>query len=327
MSGTTGVLLVNLGTPDAPTPEAVKRYLAEFLSNRRVVDLPPLLWQPVLRGVILNTRPKKSAKAYAEVWTSQGSPLAAITAAQAHALEARLRDAAPVAWAMRYGNPSIAAGLAQLRGAGCTRVLFAPLYPQYSVATTASAIDGLEAAMARVGWQPPIRILQPYYREPLHIEALRRDLTRQLSELPFVPEALLLSFHGMPERTRAKGDPYYDQCQTTAHLLAASLQAVNPALRIETAFQSRFGAGKWLRPATDDTLRLLARQGVERLAVAAPGFSADCLETREELAIRGREQFLGAGGAEFAVLDCLNDSAAGMGMLEGLVRGELAGWK
>ena len=326
MSGTTGVLLVNLGTPDAPTPEAVKRYLAEFLSDRRVVDLPPLMWQPILRGIILNTRPKKSARAYAEVWTSQGSPLAAITKAQAHGLRERLGGDAPVAWAMRYGNPAIAAGLAQLREAGCTRVLFAPLYPQYSVATTASAIDGLELALARIAWQPPVRILQPYYREPLHIEALRRDLARQLAGLAFVPEVLLLSFHGMPERTRARGDPYYDQCQTTARLLADSLQAIHPALRIEVAFQSRFGPAKWLRPATDDTLRMLGKQGVERIALAAPGFSADCLETREELAIRGREQFLGAGGKDYAVLDCLNDSAAGMGMLEGLVRGELAGW-
>ena len=271
----------------------------------------------------LRVRPKKSAKAYAEVWTAEGSPLAAITAGQAQALQARLGDDIRVAWAMRYGNPSIAEGLSQLRNQGCTRVLFAPLYPQYSVATTASAIDGLEMAMARIAWQPPVRVLPPYYGEPLHIAALHRDVARQLAELDFDPQVLLFSFHGMPERTRARGDPYYDQCQTTASLLGDSLNAVNPALRIEVAFQSRFGAGKWLRPATDDTLRLLAKQGVERLAVAAPGFSADCLETREELAIRGRAQFLGAGGQDFAVLDCLNDSEAGMAMLEGLVRREL----
>lgn len=323
-TGRIGVLLVNLGTPDAPTPEAVRRYLAEFLSDRRVVDLPPLLWQPILRGIVLNTRPKKSAQAYAEVWTDEGSPLAAITAAQARELQARLGEGTRAGWAMRYGNPSIAAGLAELREAGCERILFAPLYPQYSVATTASALDGLDAAREALGWRPPLRILPPYYADPLHIEALRADIARQLQSLPFEPEVLLLSFHGMPERTRVKGDPYYGQCLTTAGLLADALRGPFPALALETAFQSRFGPGKWLRPATDDTLRRLAKQGTERVAVVAPGFSADCLETREELAIRGREQFLDAGGKQFAALDCLNAGDAGMAMLEALVRRELA---
>lgn len=322
----TGVLLVNLGTPDAPTPEAVRRYLREFLSDRRVVDLPPLVWQPVLRGVILNTRPARSAKAYAEVWTEQGSPLAAITAAQARALQARLGEGVRVAWAMRYGNPAIGAELARLRKADCTRILFAPLYPQYSVATTASALDGLDAALAGLDWSPELRTLPPYFDDPLHIAALRGDIARQLHDLPYMPDVLLLSFHGMPERTRARGDPYYGQCRRTAHLLGESLRLVYPALRIEIAFQSRFGPGKWLQPATDDMLRMLAKQGVSHIAVAAPGFAADCLETREELAIRGREQFLAAGGREFAALDCLNVSEAGMAMLEGLVRRELAEW-
>ncbi|MGE3692934.1 MAG: ferrochelatase [Novosphingobium sp.] len=321
-----GILLVNLGTPDAPTPEAVRRYLAEFLSDRRVVDLPPLLWQPILRGIILRTRPKKSAHAYAQVWTEQGSPLAAITRAQARALQELLGENVPVTWAMRYGKPAIAASLMELRERGCERILFAPLYPQYSVATTTSAIDGLEAALAGMADRPKVRILPAYYEDPLYIAALRDDVARQLVALPFAPQVLLLSFHGMPERTRLKGDPYYGHCLATARLLGEALQRDVPSLRIEISFQSRFGPAKWLSPATDDTLRALAKQGVERLAVAAPGFSADCLETREELAIRGSEQFLGAGGREFAALDCLNDSAAGMAMLEGLMRQALNGW-
>ncbi len=321
-----GVLLVNLGTPDAPTAPAVRRYLKEFLSDRRVVELPPLLWQPILRGIILNTRPKKSAHAYAQVWSEAGSPLAAVTAAQAKALQALLGEEAQVAWAMRYGNPAMGAELARLKASGCTRILIAPLYPQYSGATTASAIDALGAALATMRWQPATRTLPPYYDDPLHIEALRADIARQLGALQFRPEVLLLSFHGMPERTLHLGDPYYCQCRKTARLLAEALAGDFPQLRIEVSFQSRFGKAKWLEPATDVVLAAEAAKGTRALAVAAPGFSSDCLETREELSIRGQEQFIGAGGADYAVLDCLNDSAAGMAMLETLVRRELAGW-
>ncbi|HEX7753274.1 MAG TPA: ferrochelatase [Novosphingobium sp.] len=324
--GRVGVLLVNLGTPDAPTPAAVKRYLKEFLSDRRVVEIPPLLWQPILRGVILNTRPKKSAHAYEQVWTPEGSPLAAITAAQASALQARLGEAVRVGWAMRYGNPAIATELARLKAEGCERILFAPLYPQYSGATTASAIDALGQALAAMRWQPAIRTLPPYHDDPLHIAALKHDIARQLAALPFDPQVLLLSFHGMPERTLHLGDPYHCQCRKTARLLAEALKGERPGLRIETSFQSRFGRAKWLEPATDAVLAAEAPRGTRRLAIAAPGFSADCLETREELAIRGREQFLGAGGEHFAALDCLNAGEAGMAMLEALVRRELAGW-
>jgi ferrochelatase len=319
-----GVLLVNLGTPDAPTPAAVRRYLAEFLSDRRVVEIPPPVWQPILRGVILNTRPRRSARAYAQVWTEQGSPLAVITAAQAEALQARLGPGVRVRWAMRYGNPGIAAELPKLLADGCARVLIAPLYPQYSGATTASAMDAVGAALARRRWQPAIRTLPPYYDDPLHIAALKADIERQLAALPFRPEVLLLSFHGMPERTHALGDPYYRQCLETARLLTAALG--DPDLRIELSFQSRFGRARWLGPATDAVLAREAGDGVTRLAVAAPGFAADCLETREELAIRGRAQFLAAGGREFAALDCLNAGEFGMTMLEALVRRELAGW-
>ena len=319
-----GVLLVNLGTPDAPTPAAVKRYLAEFLSDRRVVEIPPLVWQPILRGIILNTRPRKSAHAYAQVWTNQGSPLAAITAAQAKALQDQLGDAARVGWAMRYGKPALATELEKLRAEGCDRILFAPLYPQYSGATTASAMDGLGDALKAMRWHPAIRTLPPYYDDPLHIAALKADIERQLAALPFVPEVLLLSFHGMPERTLHLGDPYHCQCRKTARLLAEALGPGAP--RVEVSFQSRFSKAKWLEPATDAVLAQEAGKGTQRIAIAAPGFSADCLETLEELAIRGREQFLAAGGTDYAALECLNDGAAGMTMLEALVRRELAGW-
>ncbi len=321
-----GVLLVNLGTPDAPTPEAVKRYLKEFLSDPRVVEIPQLLWQPILRGIILNTRPRKSAHAYAQVWTEAGSPLAAITAAQARALEAAMGETVQVAWAMRYGNPALGTELARLKRAGCERILIAPLYPQYSGATTGSAIDAAGAALKAMRWQPALRTLPPYYDDPLHIEALRSGIASQLGGLSFTPEVLLLSFHGMPERTLQLGDPYHCHCRKTARLLGEALAADFPALRIETSFQSRFGRAKWLEPSTESVLRAEAVNGTAALAIAAPGFAADCLETREELAIRGRDLFITAGGTHYAALDCLNDSAAGMAMLEALVRRELAGW-
>jgi len=325
-TGRIGVLLVNLGTPDAPTPAAVKRYLAEFLSDRRVVEIPPLVWQPILRGIILNTRPRKSAHAYAQVWTEHGSPLAAITRAQAEGLQARLGDSARVNWAMRYGNPSIGAKLAEMKAQGCDRILVAPLYPQYSGATTGSAMDALGTALGQMRWQPAIRTLPPYYDDALHIAALRDDTRRQLAALPFVPEVLLLSFHGMPERTLHLGDPYHCQCRKTARLLAEALRGEFPDLRIETTFQSRFGRAKWLEPATDDVLAAEGAKGTKRLAIAAPGFSADCLETLEELAIQGHEQFEEAGGTHYAYIPCLNADAGGIDMLETLVRRELAGW-
>lgn len=321
-----GVLLVNLGTPDAPTSGAVRRYLKEFLSDPRVVEIPRLVWWPILNGIILNTRPSKSAHAYAQVWTPDGSPLAAITKAQAQALQARLGDAALVRWGMRYGNPSIGDEIEALKAAGCNRILFAPLYPQYSGATTATAMDALGDKLSAMRWQAAIRTLPPYYDDPLHIEALRADTARQLKSLDFVPEVLLLSFHGMPERTLHLGDPYHCQCRKTARLLGEALAGEFPDLRIETTFQSRFGRAKWLEPATDDVLAAEGAKGTKRLAIAAPGFSADCLETLEELAIRGREQFEEAGGTHFAALSCLNTSPAGMDMIEALVRRELKGW-
>ena len=323
-SGRVGVLLVNLGTPDAPDAPSVKRYLAEFLSDRRVVEIPAIAWQPILRGIILNVRPKKSAHAYQQVWTDKGSPLAAITAQQAEALQQRLGTGVQVDWAMRYGNPSIPDRMNALMADGCDRILLAPLYPQYCGATTATVMDKAAKTLGKLRWQPSLRTLPPYYDDPVHIAALARDLGAQLDALAFTPEVLLLSYHGMPQRTLQLGDPYHCHCRKTSRLLEAAL--ARPGLRIETTFQSRFGSAKWLEPATDAVLAAEGERGTKRLAIAAPGFSADCLETLEELAIRGKEQFLEAGGEQFASLACLNAGDVGMTMLEALVRRELAGW-
>ena len=316
-----GVLLVNLGTPDAPDAPSVKRYLREFLSDPRVVEIPQLLWQPILRGIILNTRPHKSARAYRLIWTEDGSPLAAITARQAGALARAFKGRAVVDWAMRYGNPGIASKLSALKAAGCERILIAPLYPQYCAATTATAHDAAFAALAGMRWQPALRTLPAYHDDPLYIGALKADLERQLKALDFTPDRLLLSFHGMPQRTLELGDPYHCQCLKTARLLSEAL-----GREVDVAFQSRFGRSKWLEPATETMLASYPGQGVRKLAIAAPGFSADCLETIEELGIRGRETFLTAGGSHFARLDCLNASKAGIAMLERLVARELEGW-
>ena len=315
-----GVLLINLGTPDAPEERAVRRYLAEFLSDRRVVEIHPIAWKPILHGIILRTRPKKSAEAYNQVWTNEGSPLRAIAHRQAEALRRRLPDVS-VHYAMRYGHPGIAAALEAMVGEGCTRILAAPLYPQYCAATTATANDAVFGALARMRWQPALRTLPPYYDDPLYIEALRVHIDAQLGALDFAPERLLLSFHGMPQRTLELGDPYHCHCRNTARLLSEAL-----GREVDVAFQSKFGRAKWLEPATDATLASYPRNGVKSVAVAAPGFSVDCIETLEELGIRGRETFLDAGGDKFALLDCLNDSRESIAMLRTLVARELAGW-
>jgi ferrochelatase len=324
--GRVGVLLVNLGTPDAATPGAVRRYLGEFLSDRRVVEIPKAVWAPILHGVILRTRPRKSAHAYRQVWTQEGSPLAAITARQARALRDRLGDGVLVDWGMRYGKPALGDRLTALKAQGCDRILVAPLYPQYSAATNASVMDAVCSAIGAMRWQPALRTLPPYYDDPAYIAALAQNLTTQIEALTFQPEVLLLSFHGMPERTLYQGDPYHCHCQKTARLLGQALAPRWPDLRIDTTFQSRFGRAKWLEPATDTTIAAEARSGTRRMVVAAPGFSADCLETLEELAIRGRDTFMEAGGSEFATLACLNDGEDGMAMLERIVRRELGGW-
>lgn len=317
-----GVMLTNLGTPDGPDTKSVKNYLREFLSDRRVVELPAIIWQPVLRGIILNTRPQKSAEAYRAVWSEDGSPLAANTKRQALALKDAFGDDVIVDWAMRYGNPSIETVMKRLRDAGCDRILLAPLYPQYCAATTATANDKAFELLRAMRWQPALRTLPPYYDDPVHIEALRASIAEGLSKLDFEPDALLVSFHGMPARTLDLGDPYHCQCQKTARLLGEAL-----GREVTVTFQSRFGSAIWLEPATDVTLEALPTKGVRKVVVVAPGFSSDCLETLEEIAIRGREQFEEAGGTHFAYLPCLNDSPGGIAMLRALLARELEGWR
>ena len=316
-----GVLLINLGTPDAPEPKAVKRYLAEFLSDRRVVELPQIAWQPILRGIILTTRPKKSAYAYGQVWREDGSPLAAITRAQALALKDAFGDGVMVDWAMRYGRPAIADRLQAMKDAGCERILLSPLYPQYCAATTATANDKAFAKLATMRWQPAIRTLPPYYDDPAYIDALADSVREGLAALDFTPDAVVASFHGMPQRTLKLGDPYHCHCQKTGRLLGEAL-----GMKLTVTFQSRFGRAKWLEPATDTVLAAMPGNGIKKVAIVAPGFSADCVETLEELLIRGRETFEEAGGTHFGYLPCLNDSMRGIAMLRELIARELEGW-
>jgi len=316
-----GVLLINLGTPNSPEPGSVKLYLREFLSDPRVVEIPQLVWQPILRGIILNTRPKKSAHAYRQVWTEEGSPLAAITARQARALDGAFGSNVVVDYAMRYGQPAIRERIAALKDQGCERILIAPLYPQYCAATTATANDEAFAHLRKMRWQPALRTLPPYHDDPAYIDALKRVTSQELEALDFTPDAVLASFHGMPERTLHLGDPYHCHCRKTGRLLAEAL-----GRELIVTFQSRFGRAKWLEPATDTTLAEMAAKGIRKVAILAPGFSADCLETLEELAIRGRDTFIEAGGTHFAYLPCLNDSGPGLEMLRSLIGRELEGW-
>jgi ferrochelatase len=317
-----GVLLINLGTPNAPEPGAVKLYLREFLSDRRVVELPQLVWQPILRGLILNTRPRQSAEAYRQVWTEQGSPLAIITARQAAALAGAFGEDVLVDHAMRYGRPAIAGRIDALLTAGCERILLAPLYPQYCAATTATALDEAFRHLRGLRALPAVRTLPPYYQDPIYIAALRKNLEAALAALDFEPQAIVASFHGMPARTRDLGDPYHAHCVRTVALLSEAMER-----ELVLAFQSRFGRARWLEPYTDALLAALPAKGVRRIAIFAPGFAADCLETLEELAIRGRDTFLAAGGTDFAYLPCLNDSGYGMTMFRALLGRELEGWR
>ncbi|MBO9580907.1 MAG: ferrochelatase [Sphingobium sp.] len=320
-SGKVGVLIVNLGTPDAPTASAVKRYLAEFLSDPRVVEIPQLVWQPILRGIILNTRPRKSAHAYAQVWTERGSPLAFNTADTAEALKGAFGERVVVDWAMRYGKPAIADRLAALQAAGCERILVAPLYPQYCGATTATVFDAVGHALKAMRWQPALRFLPPYFGDADYIATLAARIRASLAGLPFAPDRLVASFHGMPARTRDLGDPYYMQCNETARLLSAAL-----GQEVMVTFQSRFGRAKWLEPYTDATLASLSAAGAKRIAVVTPGFSADCLETLEEIAMRGRDIFLAQGGEAFAYFPCLNAEPDAISLYRQLLGRELAGW-
>jgi ferrochelatase len=324
--GGVGVLLVNLGSPAAAETSAVRRYLREFLSDRRVIEVWRPLWLFILNAFVLTTRPKKSAHAYRQIWNHERNeaPLIAITRAQAEKLGQRLGPDVRVDWAMRYGAPSIAARLQAMQDAGCDRILVAALYPQYSATTMGTANDAAFAALMKMRRQPALRTLPEYHDDPRYIAALAQSVRDALAALPFTPDVVLASYHGLPQDYVDKGDPYYRQCMETTRLLGEALGWNGERLR--AVFQSRFGKGEWLKPYTDVTIRELAEQGTRRLAVVMPGFSADCLETLEEIAIRGRDAFLAAGGRDFAAIPCLNDSEAGMDVIEAAVRRELSGW-
>lgn len=320
-SGRVGVLLVNLGSPDAPDVPAVKRFLREFLSDPRVIELPQFLWQPILNLLILNIRPRTTAANYAKVWLDGGSPITVYTQAQAEALQGRLGDGALVDWAMRYGTRSIGERLQALMQAGCDRILLAPMYPQYSAATNATVVDEAARVLMGMRWQPALRTMAPYFDNPDHVAALAKSVRDGVAALDFEPDLIVTSFHGMPRSTLEAGDPYHCQCLKTGRLLQAEL-----GRPVKVTFQSRFGRAEWLKPYTDDTLLNLPKEGVKKIAVVCPGFAADCLETLEEVAMEGRDEFLEAGGSDFAYIPCLNASETGMAMLELIVRRELAGW-
>ncbi|OYQ26497.1 ferrochelatase [Sandarakinorhabdus cyanobacteriorum] len=320
-AGRVGVLLVNLGSPDAPDVPSVRRFLREFLSDPRVIEIPQWIWRPILNLLILNVRPRTTAANYAKVWLPDGSPITVYTRQQAEALQGRLGDAVQVDWAMRYGTRSIGERLEALMKAGCDRILLAPLYPQYSAATNATVVDEAARVLMGMRWQPALRTLAPYYDNPDHVRALAQSIRDGLAGLDFVPDLIVTSFHGMPLRTLEAGDPYHCQCLKTGRLLQAVL-----GLPVKVTFQSRFGRAEWLKPYTDDTLLNLPKEGVKKIAVVCPGFAADCLETLEEVAMEGRDEFLEAGGSDFAYIPCLNAGETGMAMLEAIVRRELAGW-
>lgn len=325
-SGKVGLLLVNLGSPDAPDVPAVKTYLDQFLSDRRVVEIPPILWQPLLKLVILNTRPKTTAANYAKIWdrAENESPLKLITRNQAKLLEGAFGSQVIVDYAMRYGNPPMDLALDRLKAAGCDRICIAPLYPQYSGATTGSVMDELFRWANGQRWMPAIRTLAPYHDHPAHIAALKTSLEKSLAALDFVPERIVLSFHGMPRRTLDLGDPYHCQCQKTARLLREAMGM--SAEQMPIAFQSLFGRAEWLKPYTQPLLEEMAAGGVKKVAVLMPGFSADCIETLEEIAEEARDAFLEKGGTHYAALPCLNTSDEGMAMLKTLLGEALSGW-
>jgi len=322
-----GVLLSNLGTPDAATPAALRVYLKEFLSDPRVIELPRWKWLPILHLFILTTRPKMSAALYRKVWTAEGSPLLVTSQRQRAGIEQRLRsrfgDSVAVALGMRYGNPSIAAAMRELAAAGCSRIVVLPLYPQYAAATAGSTFDAVFATLQETRWVPGLRTIETYHDEPGYIAALAASV-RERWQAEGEPEKLLMSFHGMPQRYFDDGDPYFCYCQKTARLLAEALAL--PSDRWMLSFQSLFGKEEWLKPYTDRTVERLAREGVRALDVICPGFSADCLETIEEIDELNREIFLHHGGEKFRFISCLNERDDHLDFLAARVARELAGW-
>lgn len=325
-AGRTGVLLCNLGTPDAPTPAATRRYLAEFLSDSRVVEIPRAVWKPILHGVILRRRPAQSAAKYQAIWMPEGSPLMVWSRQQATLLRGVLGERGhdvTVRLAMRYGNPSIASQLDELRAEGCTRVLVLPLYPQYSGTTTASIVDAVSDWARRARHVPELRFVNRFHDDPGYIRALARGV-HQSWQSHGRGAKLVMSFHGVPERTRALGDPYVDECRVTAQLLARRLALKDDEWVL--SFQSRFGKAKWVEPATQSVLAQLGHAGVPRVDVICPGFVSDCLETLEEIAIEGRDAFLAAGGQAFHYVPCLNDQPAWITALSEIAQEHLQGW-
>jgi len=323
-----GVLLVNLGTPDATDYWSMRRYLKEFLSDRRVIEENRVKWWLILNLIILSVRPARKGKDYEKIWNRERNEsfLKTITRSQAEKLGAGMAGDPRILvdWAMRYGNPSIASRLEAMKTAGCDRILVVPLYPQYAAATTATVADKAFDALATMRWQPAVRIAPPYYDRPAYIDALAGSLEEGLATLPFKPDLVVASFHGMPEDYLKKGDPYYCQCAATTRLLRARLGRDESQLMM--TFQSRFGPAEWLKPYTIDTVAALAKQGVKNLAVITPGFAADCLETLEEIAMENAGAFTAAGGENFAHIPCLNDSARGMAVIRDVVDRELMGW-
>jgi ferrochelatase len=329
VEGGIGILLVNLGTPDAPTPEAVRRYLKQFLTDPRVIEKNSPFWKLLLNGLILPIRSRRKARDYEKIWNKEKneSPFKTITRSQAEKLGRILEPLGKhvmVDWAMRYGNPSIASRLEVLMTWGCDRILVMPLYPQYAAPTTATVCDEVFRFMMRQRRQPALRILPPYYDDPYYIEVLASSLKAELKALPFAPDVIIASYHGMPKDYVAKGDPYEAQCVWTTQLLRQQLGFDENKLMM--TFQSRFGRGKWLEPYTIATVKALAKKGVKNLVVVMPGFSADCLETLEEIAVENAHVFKRYGGQNFAAIPCLNDSEAGMLMIWQLAMRELKGW-
>ena len=327
-SGRIGVLIANLGTPDATDFWSMRRYLKEFLSDKRVIEQNTLLWKLIFNGVILTLRPARKGRDYDAIWNREKneSPLKTITRAQADKLATSLASDPRIIvdWGMRYGNPSVPSRIDALAAQGCDRILFVPLYPQYAAATSATACDAVFRHLMTMRWQPTLRVSPPYHDDPVYVDALAQSMRAELSTLTFKPDVILASFHGIPRDYFDKGDPYYCHCAKTARLLRDKLGMDDQQLRL--TFQSRFGPAEWLQPYTDKTVEALAKSGVKNLAIVTPGFSADCLETLEEIAVENRDIFKANGGENFAAIPCLNDSEPGMAVIRHIVSRELSGW-
>lgn len=329
-TGRIGVLMMNLGTPEGTTYWPMRAYLREFLSDRRVIETSRWLWWPLLNLVILTTRPARKGKDYASIWNNERDegPLKTITRSQTEQLAARLGpdmgERVVFDWAMRYGLPDVKSRLEALLAQGCDRILMVPLYPQYAAPTSATACDQAFRALMTMRWQPAVRVAPPYHDDPAYIKALAASMRASLAKLDFDPEVILCSFHGMPKEYLLKGDPYHCHCAKTWRLLREELGYSRE--RFKLTFQSRFGPDEWLQPYTDETVKALASAGTKSMAIVAPGFSADCLETLEELDVENREIFMHHGGEKFAYLPCLNDSPEGVDAIEAVVRRELMGW-